>query len=229
MADDSEALSEQVAYYDARAPEYEDWWFRRGRCALPAPDAARWFADVAEVEAALDSFGPSGSVLELACGTGVWTRQLARHATHLVAVDGAAATLEQNRGRLPATSKATVEYVHADLFSWRPPAEAFDAVVFGYWLSHVPDDRMAGFWQGVRGALGAGGRVFFIDSAPDPRQSEWPSGGTEERDLADGRRFTVVKRYRTPEDLQEVLASLGWRCRARLTANRMIVYGTAQR
>jgi SAM-dependent methyltransferase len=221
-------LSEQVAYYDARAPEYEDWWFRRGRYALPGPDAALWFADVAEVEAALDAFRPSGSVLEMACGTGLWTRQLARHAARLVAVDGAAAMLELNRARLPAASAASVDYVHADLFSWRPPAAAFDAVVFGYWLSHVPDERMADFWRGLRGGLREGGRVFFVDSAPDPGLSEWPSAGTEERVLAGGRRFTVVKRYRTPEGLQDVLAALGWRCHARLTANRMIVYGTAQ-
>jgi demethylmenaquinone methyltransferase/2-methoxy-6-polyprenyl-1,4-benzoquinol methylase len=221
-------LSEQVAYYDARAPEYEDWWHRRGRYVLPPPDAARWYADVAEVEAALDSFGPGGAVLELACGTGLWTRRLARHATHVVAVDGAAAMLEENRARLPVTSKAAVEYIQADLFSWRPPAAAFDAVVFGYWLSHVPDQRLADFWHGVRGALREGGRVFFVDSAPDPGRAEWPSTATEQRDLADGRQFTVVKRYRSPEVLQDVLATLGWRCRAQLTANRMIVYGTAQ-
>jgi demethylmenaquinone methyltransferase/2-methoxy-6-polyprenyl-1,4-benzoquinol methylase len=221
-------LTEQVAYYEARAPEYENWWFRRGRYALPADQAARWFADVAEVEAALDSFGPSGDVLELACGTGLWTRRLAREATRVVAVDGATAMLDHNRARLPETSKAAVEYVLADLFSWRPPAATFDAVVFGYWLSHVPARRMADFWHGVRGALREGGRVFFIDSAPHPGPAAWPSAGTEERELADGRRFTVVKRYRTPEDLQEVLATLGWRCRARLAANRMIVYGTAQ-
>jgi demethylmenaquinone methyltransferase/2-methoxy-6-polyprenyl-1,4-benzoquinol methylase len=221
-------LTEQVAYYDARAPEYEDWWFRRGRYALPADEAARWFADVAEVETALESFGPTGDVLELACGTGLWTRRLAQQATHVVAVDGAAAMLDHNRARLPVTSKASVAYVQANLFSWRPPAAAFDAVVFGYWLSHVPDERMADFWHGLRGALRDGGRVFFVDSAPHPGLSVWPSAGTEERQLSDGRRFTVVKRYRTPEVLQDLLAALGWRCRAQVTANRMIVHGTAQ-
>jgi hypothetical protein len=29
-------LSEQRRYYSARAPEYDDWWFRRGRYALAA-------------------------------------------------------------------------------------------------------------------------------------------------------------------------------------------------
>jgi SAM-dependent methyltransferase len=220
-------LSEQVAYYEARAPEYEDWWFRRGRYVLPAEDAARWSADVTEVEAALDVFRPTGAVLELACGTGIWTRQIANHASHVVAVDGSAAMLEHNRGRLPAASRSAVDYVHADLFAWRPPPGIFDAVVFGYWLSHVPDERLADFWHGVRTALREEGRVFFIDSAPDPRLSEWPSGTTEERDLADGRRFSVVKCYRTPEALRDVLATFGWDCRAQLTANRMIVYGTA--
>jgi hypothetical protein len=44
-------LSEQRRYYSARAPEYDDWWFRRARYRLDAESAEGWFADVAELEA----------------------------------------------------------------------------------------------------------------------------------------------------------------------------------
>lgn len=63
-------LAEQQRYYRARAPEYDDWWFRRGAYALDPETEARWFADVRELEAALETFGPRGDVLELAAGTG---------------------------------------------------------------------------------------------------------------------------------------------------------------
>ena len=90
-------LDEQRRYYAARAPEYDDWWFRRGRYELAADAKARWDADVAEVETALSAFGPVGDVLELAAGTGLWTRHLVRTASRLVAVDASAETLALNR------------------------------------------------------------------------------------------------------------------------------------
>ena len=61
-------LAEQKRYYRERAVEYDDWWFRRGRYALEPEAEQRWFADCAEVEAALETFRPEGRVLELAWG-----------------------------------------------------------------------------------------------------------------------------------------------------------------
>jgi demethylmenaquinone methyltransferase/2-methoxy-6-polyprenyl-1,4-benzoquinol methylase len=54
-------LAEQRRYYRGRAPEYDDWWFRRPGCALDTETESRWFADVRELEAALEAFGPHGS------------------------------------------------------------------------------------------------------------------------------------------------------------------------
>ena len=45
-------------------------------------------------------FGPAGEVLELACGTGLWTVELARHAASITAVDASPEVLEINRSRL---------------------------------------------------------------------------------------------------------------------------------
>src|ERR1700733_2115679 len=94
-------LAEQSDYYRQRAPEYEDWWFRRGRYDGGEEANARWAAEAWALESALDRFGPRGKVLELACGTGIWTRRLAAAATHLTAVDGSAPMLEQNRAPPP--------------------------------------------------------------------------------------------------------------------------------
>src|SRR5919198_2373626 len=112
-------LAEQRRYYRERAPEYDDWWFRRGGYALDTETAARWFADVRELEAALDAFRPRGDVLELAAGTGIWTRQLLRHADRVTAVDAVAEVLELNRAR----TSGAAEYVLADVFEWEPLRE----------------------------------------------------------------------------------------------------------
>jgi SAM-dependent methyltransferase len=214
-------LDEQRAYYRERAGEYDEWWFRQGRYALPAGELRNWRADVAETEAALTAFAPSGEVLELACGTGLWTRHLVRHATRVTAVDAAPEMLARNRERV----RGAVDYVVADLFEWTPPAAAFDVCFFGYWLSHVPADRFAAFWSSVAAALRPGGRVFLVDSYHPVRLP----GDTQERELNDGRRFRVVKRYWQPAALAAATARLGWTVEARVARHGGILYAPGVR
>ena len=150
----TDILATQKRYYSERAPEYDDWWFRRGRYELEADDKARWDADVAEVEQALAAFDPRGDVLELATGTGLWTRHLARTADSVVAVDSSREVLELNAVR----TGGNVEYVLADVFDWRPEAQ-FDVCFFGFWHSHVPEERLDEFWSFVKRRTSNGSRV----------------------------------------------------------------------
>jgi SAM-dependent methyltransferase len=209
----SDLLGEQKRYYAERAPEYDDWWFRRGRYASEPEENERWDADVAELEAALKTFAPQGQVLELAAGTGIWTRKLVRLADRVVAVDANSETLALN------TSDA--ELVQADVFEWRA-AERFDVVFFSFWLSHVPEARFDEFWQMVGKALVPSGRVFLVDSGP---RGDASADERQVRQLADGREFTIVKRYFSPERLAERVRSLGFELDLRLTANRHFLFG----
>src|SRR5215475_4660081 len=159
-------LRDQIDYYRARAGEYDEWWFRTGRYDRGPELNARWRADVAAVEQALESWLDAArpqSVLELACGTGLFTRRIAPRVARLTAVDASPEVLAINRARVAASN---VEYVEADLFAWRPP-ERYQAVFFSFWLSHVPEERFAAFWRSVSAALAPGGAVFLIDSAFD--------------------------------------------------------------
>ena len=209
----SDVLAEQMRYYAERAPEYDDWWYRRSRYTRDAEHERRWLLDVAELEERLRSFAPRGDVLELAAGTGIWTRRLVPTANRMVAVDANAETLALN------TSAA--ELVVADIFSWRPPQQ-FDVVFFSFWLSHVPEDRFAEFWALVRSALRPDGRVFLIDSGPPEAAGD---GELQVRQLADGREFTIVKRFWQPNELAERVAELGFELDLRLTGNGLFLHG----
>ncbi len=159
--------------------------------------------------------------MELACGTGLWTRRLIQHAGHVTAVDSSTEMIARNRARV----RGPVTYVHADVFAWTPPAGRFDVCFFGYWLSHVPADRLAAFWATVGTALRPGGRVFLVDSYhPEPL-----AGHTQERVLGDGRRFTVVKRFWQLEELTAAAAGLGWALDVRVTRHGAILYGSGGR
>ena len=186
-------LAEQVEYYRALAPEYLD-----DSLDLPGGE---------ELEAALESFAPTGDVLELACGPGVWTPQLLRHASSVTAVDAAPEMLAIARQRVGDR----VRFVRADLFTWRPERR-YAVVFFGFWLSHVPLERFAAFWDLVDECLMPDGRVFFADDAyrtPD-ELIEGPASSTIRRRLSDGTAYSAVKVPHTATELEARLARLGW-------------------
>ncbi|HEY5194848.1 MAG TPA: class I SAM-dependent methyltransferase [Solirubrobacteraceae bacterium] len=223
-------LAEQSRYYRERAGEYDDWWLRRGRYDHGPETNARWFSDGAEVQAALDRFEPAGEVLELACGTGLWTARLLSRAERVTAVDGAPEMLELCRARV---GDERVRYIQADLFAWEPDG-AYDVCFFSFWLSHVPEERFDAFWENVKRALRPDGRVFFIDSsrhdlasAVDHKLSE-PEDPTMLRRLADGREYRIVKHFYDPASLQARLAALGWSIEVRSTSE-FFIYGQGGR
>ncbi len=226
--DDTALLDEQRAYYRARSSEYDQWWERTGRFDRGAEANARWFAEAEALRRALDEFGPRGDVLELACGTGIWTERLIRDARQLLAVDASTEMLEINRARV---RDERTEYVRADLFEWQPPAGAFDVCFFGFWLSHVPEARFERFWETVRTALRPGGRVFFLDSDRTDRSTAadhvlpHEDDETLVRRLNDGREFRIVKRFYAPEPLQRRLAALGWATEVHATGE-FFIYGS---
>lgn len=223
-------LAEQARYYRERAGEYDDWWFRRKSYDYGPAANARWFANVAEAHHALEQFCPTGDVLEFACGTGLWTERLADHAARVTVVDGSPEMLELCRARL---GDANVRYVQADLFAWRPD-QIYEVCFFGFWLSHVPEERFEDFWAKVSCALGSEGRVFFVDSrrqemtVASDHESANPKSPIMLRRLADGREFHIVKRFYDPYTLRQRLTELGWNAQIQTTRD-FFIYGQASR
>ncbi len=219
-------LQEQVAYYRARAGEYDQWFLRQGRYDRGPDLNAQWFAEVEQVRSALDAFAPSGRVLELACGTGLWTEHLLRRADRVTALDASPEALAINRARVGDTG---VRYVEADVLNWRPDGQ-YDAVFFSFWLSHVPPARFDGFWGLVRDCLAPGGRVFLVDSLHEPTSTATDhmlmeaKATTTVRRLNDGREFRIVKLFYQRQELARKLANLGWRFDVRSTDNYFL-YG----
>lgn len=157
VSDSSSASAEQLAYYRAGADEYEDH-----SIDVPGQD---------ELLAAIDSFRPTGDVLEVACGSGIWTQLLLRSAVSVTAVDGAPKMLRRARNRVGIA--ALVRYIEADLLAWRADRR-YDGVFFGFWISHVPEDKFTSFWSTaeVRDTLARsqGDLLSYVD---EPEALEW--------------------------------------------------------
>lgn len=201
-------LGEQREYYEQRAGEYDDWWLRRGRYDQGPEENARWAAEGGEVRAALDRLDVQGDVLELAPGTGQWSRLLLPRCETLTLVDGSPAMLAHNPAAVSRRSRAVV----ADLFEWTTE-ERFDVVAFGFWLSHVPERLLGDFLARVGAWLRPGGRLFYVDSRPYASRVSpalvATDGERHTRSLADGREFAIVKVFRTPEALTAAFAAAG--------------------
>jgi SAM-dependent methyltransferase len=213
MDDDVQALvAEQIAYYRARAPDYDN-------------DTAGLHPDWSQ---AIDELPITGDVLELACGTGRRTSLLAARARSVTAIDAAPEMLalaRQRVGNLP------VEFIQANVFAWEPPRR-YDTVFFAFWLTHVPPARFAAFWSMVAMALAPGGQVCFLDDSSRERASERfvPDQATPTvwRRLRDGSEHRVIKVYYSPAELAARLAKLGWSAAIHETSTLLLV-GTARR
>jgi SAM-dependent methyltransferase len=195
-------LDEQRAYYSAVAEDYENQ-----RLNLPGSD---------EVTQALDAFRPTGTILDLACGPGAWIGQLLRHASDVTALDASPEMLAIAAARV---GRERVRFIQADLFTWKPDRR-YDVVFMGFWLSHVPAERLESFWSFVGDCLKPGGRVFFVDDAyrtPDELVED-TSSSTIRRQLPDGTAYRLVKVPHRPADLERQLRQLGWDIKVTATA-----------
>jgi trans-aconitate methyltransferase len=210
-----EALADQVDYYRRRAGEYDATAY--GDVAAARGRIARLVAEMR----------PAGSVLEIACGTGLWTEALAGWADTLTAIDAAPETVEIARDRVRSPS---VSFEVADVFTW-DPGTRFDVIFFSAWLSHVPASRFGQFWELLGRLLATSGRVLFIDEHVDERGKEAYVADRDEvveRRLNDGSTFRVIKNFVDPAELEARLRRLGWECVVRRDGSDW-VHGEARR
>jgi SAM-dependent methyltransferase len=227
-----ELSTEMVAYYEARAGEYDDWYLRRGRYSRgPVHDQA-WAAELDVATLWLDGLAWSGEIVELAAGTGWWSPLLATKG-ELSIYDAAEAPLDRARDRLLAHRLRAHIHVRD---AWLDPDRPVDGLFLGFWLSHVPRARLAEFLALARRWLRPGGMLAFIDSRPDPESgaSDQPATsaaesdlGLDRRRLANGREFRVVKVHYEPAELQAALLAAGF-ASAEVTATpRFFLLGQA--
>lgn len=227
MVDDA-FLEAQAQYYRDRAPEYDDWWYRRGAFDGGPEHNARWFEEAERIRTELIRVCPGGRMLELAAGTGTWTRHLVQLTDDLTVVDSSAETLELNRIQV---GDARVRYELTDLYGYRPDAP-FEFIFFGFWISHVPAERFDRFFEQLKQWLTPGGKLFFLDgyysANAESRADEFllHEDEIQQRELADGRSYEIVKRYYNPGPLAAKLATLGFDARVEHTG-KFFIYGHA--
>lgn len=182
------------AYYAARAAEYDRVYAKPERQP-----------DLAEMSAWLPPWFVGRQVLEVACGTGHWTRFIAPVSAGLIGIDAAAQTLAIARARVPAE---TVRFMVGDAYALDDALGRFDAAFAGFWYSHIPRARRAGFLDGLARRLTPGARLVLIDNrhvegSSTPLEPADAEGDTwQARRLGDGSVHRVLKNFPTPDELR---------------------------
>lgn len=216
-----------IDYYEARAPEYDDWYLRRGRYERGAIHDAAWNAELDAAGRWLDALPWHGEIVELAAGTGWWSPLLASRG-ELSLYDASAAALDRARERLVAHGLRAHLHVRD---AWAEPDRKVDGVFMGFWLSHVARERLPAFLALAHRWLKPGGRLGFIDSLPDPASGAAdhpaPAGDRSLRRLDDGREFTIVKVFYEPAQLTAALRTTGFEDVDVSTTGRFFLLGSA--
>jgi demethylmenaquinone methyltransferase/2-methoxy-6-polyprenyl-1,4-benzoquinol methylase len=217
-----------VDYYEARAPEYDDWYLRRGRYARGAIHDAAWNAELDAAGRWLDALPWSGEIVDLAAGTGWWSPLLASRG-ELSLYDASTTALDRARERLVAHGLRAHLHVRD---AWAEPDRSVDGLFMGFWLSHVPPERLADFLTLGRRWLRPGGQIAFIDSLADPASGAAdhaePAHDIAVRRLEDGREFTIVKVFYAPDDLADALTTAGFEGVEITTTGRFFLLGSGR-
>jgi|GEM_PF-1375266 len=223
-------------YYDETAPEYDDYWTRRGKFFDPASNSV-FLAQASELGREVTRFAASlphnsgTRVLDIACGTGKWTAQIAKtlpEGAQTFALDWSAAMLNEARLRLEEDELlAKVSLIRADAYTLPFPNNSFDGILLGFWLGHVPATSALGFLSEVKRVLKPGGLILALEHAPFPGR---PNQELQNRQFKDGRTRQVLKIRFSPTELKELLEKISapGKANARLTTRELFVMGWAQ-
>ena len=194
-------IEEMQAYYEKRAREYDI------SMGYDTEDKAR------ELEPAIKltrEILKGRRVLELACGPGYWTQQIAPFVRSVVATDYNESTLREARKKNLDSSRVTFE--QADAYKLDQIVGDFDAVFAVDWFAHVPRSRISEFLGSVACRIPKGCPVFFLDQLPKEGSitEVFDSEGNhiQERILEDGSKYRVIKHFLDDSEIEGYLCDL---------------------
>lgn len=176
------------AYYEKRAPEYDDWYLGTGLFAVR--ERPGWHEEVEALRSLLRSLAVNFA-LDVACGTGFLTQHVRGR---VIGLDRSPAMLNIASARL-----ANGAVIQGDAMRLPFGSRAFDCAIAGHFYGHLSGADRDQFLSEARRVAR---RILIIDAA---LRDEVPADGIQERLLQDGSRHTVYKRYFTPAQLANEL------------------------
>jgi SAM-dependent methyltransferase len=192
--------TDMAAYYAKRAATYEEIYH--------GPERQD---DLLALQLRVRELMEGHDVLELACGTGFWTEQIAATAKSVLATDINPEMIALAKAKNLPADKAAFALQDINAFQ---PERPFTACFLGFWWSHVGRQDQVRFIAQLREKLGKDVLLVMIDngyveenSTPIARTDA--EGNTYQfRSLPNGERYEIMKNFPTDSGLRKKLAPI---------------------
>ncbi len=192
---DADLRQRMLAYYDERAPEYDEaYTLGTGTASMPDPEV---FKAEARVLSGIVGRIARGRIMDLACGTAYWLSHYAPNCSRITLFDQSERMLAESRAkadRLGILDRCV--FIQGDFFEQEFESNVYDTVLIGFFLSHLTEAQEPLLFDTVRTLLDSSGRFLILDSAWSTERARF--NAREERQprrLNDGTAFEVYKRY----------------------------------
>ncbi len=185
-------------YYADRANEYDLTYQRPERQD-----------DLKTISFLLKNLLDGHHVLEVACGTGYWTKIIASVAKSITGTDINNEVLQIAKNKLINSKKVT--FIQDDSYSLKKIQGNFTAGFAFSWWSHILISKLKDFLNIFHSRLQPGALVIFIDNSHTegiriPISRIDNNGNTYQiRKLQDGREYEILKNFPTRETFYEIL------------------------
>ncbi|MFX1281585.1 MAG: class I SAM-dependent methyltransferase [Promethearchaeota archaeon] len=187
-------------YYADRAYEYNKTYLR--------PERQK---DIKKLHKLLKNLLSGHKVLEVACGTGYWTKTIASVSKFITAVDINKKVLQIAKKREIPPDK--VIFVQDDVYSLNKIQNNFSAGFAGFWWSHVLKFKLKRFIALFHSKLQPNALVVFIDnrrvkaSSTPISRIDIHGNSYQIRKLEDGREYEILKNFPTKQEIRETIGN----------------------
>ena len=186
-----------IAYYQARASEYERIYQK--------PERQHDLAIASEI---FQDIFTNKDVFEIACGTGYWTGLIAKTSRSIFATDINESVIQIAKAKQYLPAKVTFQT--ADIFNLTYQKK-YQSLFGGFVWSHIPLQDIVMFIDVVNSQVECGGTVVFIDnkfvegsSTPISDKDEF-NNTYQMRKLDDGTVYKVLKNFPSKALIRNVL------------------------
>jgi len=184
-------------YYSRRASEYEKIYEKPERVD-----------DLKSLKRLVKNFLKNKSVLEIACGTGYWTKIISNAAHSIVAIDSGKEVLDI--AVMKFYQKSNVKFINDDALSLLKIENIFNSAFCGFWFSHIQKKKIESFIVKLHTKLKPNSVVVMIDNKYVVGSSTQVSRKDEEgntyqlRKLEDGSEYEVLKNFYLEDELKNI-------------------------